>query len=175
MSSFVVRTARETDAERIALIEAEADQMLVALFQADDWPAPDSAAHRLTLPGAVLVGESRSGEVAGFAHLLEVDGHAHLEQVSVLPRLGRRGLGRMLVTSALHEAAARGHREVTLRTYADVPWNAPFYATCGFVETEPDSAFLTGLLDVEERLRLSMHGRRLQMTSPVPSPDVTSG
>ena len=172
MSSFVVRPAREIDAERMTLIEAEADQMLIALLQADEWPAPDGAADRLSMPGVVLVGESRSGEIAGFAHLLEIDGHAHLEQVSVLPRFGRRGLGRMLVSSVLREAGARGHRDVTLRTYSDVPWNAPFYLTCGFVESEPDTAFLKGLLDVEERLRLSLYGRRLQMTAPA---EVTSG
>lgn len=149
--------------------------MLIALFGAVDWPAPDSAWDRLTQPGAVLVGESHSGEVAGFAHLLEIDGLAHLEQVSVLPRFGRLGLGRMLVTATLAEAAARGHREVTLRTYADVPWNAPFYATCGFVETEPDAGFLRGLLDVEERLGLERYGSRLQMTAQVEGHDVIRG
>ena len=171
-SSFVVRPARVADAELLTAIEAEADRMLIDLFRADDWPAPDGAVHRLEAPGALLVCESPTGDVVGFAHLLELEEHAHLEQVSVLPRYARRGLGRMLVSTALREAAARGHREVTLRTYADVPWNAPFYRTCGFVETEPDTAFLRGLVDVEERLRLSAHGRRVQMTAPIDPQDV---
>ena len=120
--------------------------------------------------GPSVFGRALVHDVVGFAHLLEQDGHAHLEQLSVLPRLGRRGLGRMLVSAVLREAGARGHREVTLRTYADVPWNAPFYTRCGFVETEPRTAFLRRLIDVEESLGLLQHGRRLQMTAAVESP-----
>jgi len=32
-------------------------------------------------------------------------------------------------------AASVGHRFVTLTTFRDVPWNMPFYARLGFVET----------------------------------------
>ncbi|QMU98441.1 GNAT family N-acetyltransferase [Microbacterium esteraromaticum] len=164
---FVVRPAALEDAARLEEIEAAADRLLIDLLDAEDWPAPDGATERLALPGVVLVSELQPGEVIGFAHLLELEGHAHLEQVSVLPRFGRRGAGRMLVEAILAEAARRGHRTVTLRTYADVPWNAPFYETCGFVETRPDTPFLTRLVDVERALGLPRHGRRLQMTARV--------
>ncbi|GEC74912.1 hypothetical protein GCM10010213_09700 [Microbacterium maritypicum] len=101
----------------------------------------------------------------GFVHVLEIDGHAHLEQLSVLPSFGRRGIGRQLVTAALAEARRRGHTDVTLRTYTDVPWNAPFYASCGFVESEPDTALLRELVAIEESLGLFEHGPRVQMTA----------
>ncbi len=43
----------------------------------------------------------------------------------------------------------------------------PFYARCGFEESAPDTDFLRALVGVEERLNLSVHGRRIQMTAPL--------
>ena len=113
----------------------------------------------------LVAAETAGGDAVGFVHVIERDGHAHLEQLSVPPEHGRRGYGRALVRAALSEAAARGHERMTLRTYADVPWNGPFYASCGFIESEPDSVFLLGLPAVEARLGLARHGRRIQMTA----------
>jgi GNAT superfamily N-acetyltransferase len=63
----------------------------------------------------------------------EVDGYAHIEQVSVHPGHSRRGIGRALVDHVGAWAAARGLAGLTLTTFADVPWNAPYYARLGFV------------------------------------------
>lgn len=62
----------------------------------------------------------------------EVDGYAHIEQVSVHPRHSRRGAGRELIDHVGGWAAARGLAGLTLTTFADVPWNAPYYARLGF-------------------------------------------
>jgi len=162
--SLRIRPAFDEDAASIEEIEEAADQLLISLFRATDWPAPDAATERLALPGFLLLAEA-DGIAAGFVHVLDLDGHAHLEQVSVLPRFARRGIGRILVRAAMDEAAGRGHDDMTLRTYADVPWNAPFYASCGFTETDPDSDALRRLVAVEERLGLLEYGRRVQMTA----------
>ena len=164
-----VRAARSYDARALKAIEVAADTLLIDRFGAVDWPPPTDASERARLPGFVLLAESADDDVpptpVGFVHVLEIDGHAHLEQLSVLPSHGRRGIGRRLVDAALAEARRREHAVITLRTYADVPWNAPFYASCGFRETEPDSDFLRSLLVTEEALQLSAYGRRVQMTA----------
>jgi hypothetical protein len=38
----------------------------------------------------------------------------------------------MLLDRAAADAAAKGLRALTLTTFAEVPWNAPYYARCGF-------------------------------------------
>jgi N-acetylglutamate synthase-like GNAT family acetyltransferase len=88
-----------------------------------------------------------------------------LEQLSVLPDYGRRGLGRTLVESAMAEAARRGYDSISLRTFAAVPWNGPFYRSCGFVETRPESPFHTALLRDEISAGSDRRGRRIQMTA----------
>ncbi|MFB9352291.1 GNAT family N-acetyltransferase [Streptomyces heliomycini] len=61
-----------------------------------------------------------------------VDGALHVEQVSVHPRAARRGVGRALLAHAAGHARERGLTALTLTTFADVPWNAPYYARLGF-------------------------------------------
>ncbi|WP_417235432.1 hypothetical protein [Arthrobacter sp.] len=68
-----------------------------------------------------------------------------------------------LVDAAKVEARICGHRTLTLRTSADIPWNAPFYAKRGFVEVESRTEFHRELAAVEERLELPAWGRRILM------------
>ncbi|WP_435281773.1 GNAT family N-acetyltransferase [Streptomyces koelreuteriae] len=68
-----------------------------------------------------------------------VDGALHIEQISVHPRAARRGVGRDLLAHAADRAREEGLTALTLTTFTDVPWNAPYYARLGFHPlTEPD-------------------------------------
>ncbi|WAA64772.1 GNAT family N-acetyltransferase [Microbacterium oxydans] len=190
MTDIEVRPAGPADEAATEQIEIEADALLVERFGAEDWPPPTPPHERTITPGFVLVAATQDTEtrdtetrdagtegtearddgaaphlVVGFVHVLELDGHAHLEQLSVLPAFGRRGIGRRLVEAALAEARERGHTEITLRTYAEVPWNAPFYASCGFVVTEPDTPLHQELVRTEAALGLFAYGPRVQMTA----------
>lgn len=164
--SFSLRAARPSDAEYIEAIENAADALLRDVLGAADWPPAETGSARLSAPGFTLVAvEGDDHSPVGFVHVLDADGHAHLEQLSVLPSQGRRGIGRALVEAGMEEARARGYSRITLRTYAEVPWNAPFYSSCGFSESIPEGAFLRSLLDVEDGLGLDRWGRRVQMTA----------
>ena len=116
-------------------------------------------------PGGVAE-EAESGPPVGFA-LCEVVGAAlHLVELSVHPEHGRRGLGRCLVQRVIEEAAARKLEAVTLTTFADIPWNAPFYASMGFVVL-PEQAltpFLATALHQEGALGMT---ERVAMRLPV--------
>ena len=81
----------------------------------------------------LLVARTAEARVVGFAHLDWVGGVAHLEELDVDPEHGRRGIGRRLVEAACDWARAQGCSHITLTTFRDVPWNAPFYARLGFV------------------------------------------
>lgn len=163
--SDVIRLAVAEDAEVLHAIEMHADALLIDRLGAPDWPPAGDGAERLAAPGFVLVLEDHSGSSpVGFVHVLDADGHAHLEQLSVLPTSGRQGFGRRLVSAALDAARERGYTRMTLRTFAEIPWNAPFYASCGFLESIPETPFQRGLVDTETSLGLDRYGRRVQMT-----------
>jgi ribosomal protein S18 acetylase RimI-like enzyme len=175
----LIRPAVGADFVAAERIETAADAPLIAWVKATTWWPAASAAQRAASAGFVLmadVGRAGAGGAGpggagpdaagpvGFVQVIEVDGWAHLEQVSVLPEFGRRGIGRRLVDAAAEAARERGYRELTLRTFVEVPWNAPFYLSCGFVVTEPASEFHRGLVREEERLGLTALGARVQMT-----------
>lgn len=171
--NIVIRHATDHDHAALEEIERAADCLLIDRFGAADWPAPATADDRRSAGGFVLVAAPSPAEAVpagfgtpiGFVQVLEGPEYAHLEQLSVRPANGRRGIGRALIVAAQDESRRRGHTRLTLRTYADVPWNAPFYVRCGFEESAPDTPFLRDLVSIEERLGLTAHGRRIQMTS----------
>ncbi|TFD63213.1 GNAT family N-acetyltransferase [Cryobacterium suzukii] len=165
-----VRLARSRDFDAIEKIENDADRLLVNMFKSDDWGAAPTGAARASEPGFILVLELDDGHVAGFVHVLEVDGICHLEQLSVAPGDARKGWGRALVEAAKIQAQKRGYHRISLRTYADVPWNAPFYASAGFVEEEPATQFHLSLVGIEGELGLDRYGRRVQMVAHVDAP-----
>ncbi|MGW6907870.1 GNAT family N-acetyltransferase [Streptomyces sp. NPDC054940] len=61
-----------------------------------------------------------------------VDGALHVEQVSVHPDSARRGVGRTLLAYAADRARDEGLTGLTLTTFTEVPWNAPYYTRLGF-------------------------------------------
>ena len=72
------------------------------------------------------------------------------KQVTVHPGSARRGLGRALLDDAPNRAAADGLPALTLTTFAHVPWNAPYYARCGF-RVLGDAEVTPGVAGDEER------------------------
>ena len=82
--------------------------------------------------GRLWVAVAADGQVVGFALVLEIGGYAHLEELDVLPAHGRRGVGSALLDAVCVWAGAAGYPAVTLRTFRDIPWNAPFYRSKGF-------------------------------------------
>jgi GNAT superfamily N-acetyltransferase len=57
-----------------------------------------------------------------------VDGNAHVDEVSVHPARARQGLGRSMIEKLGVWARDRGLWALTLTTFEDVPWNAPYGA-----------------------------------------------
>ncbi|MEM9571157.1 MAG: GNAT family N-acetyltransferase [Pseudomonadota bacterium] len=84
--------------------------------------------------GNVFVARNVHGWAVGFV-LVRLRGNGlYLDQVSVHPDHGQKGIGRGLVLRVLKEAETRKLPHVNLSTFRDVPWNGPFYASLGFKE-----------------------------------------
>jgi GNAT superfamily N-acetyltransferase len=164
VDDLTLRAARDDENVLLEDVEREADTLLEALLRPTTPFVPAPATERTSAPGFTLVAEDGTGQLVGFVHVLEDAGEAHLEQVSVRPSHGRRGIGRALVGAACTRARDRGHRSITLRTFADVPWNAPFYRSVGFVETEPAGDAQLARQAAERTAGLDRLGRRVQMT-----------
>lgn len=74
----------------------------------------------------------------GFAAVLDHGSTAHLHEMSVGTPFARKGIGTQLLNHVLSALRERGYQAVTLSTYENVPWNAPFYRRFGFEVLRPD-------------------------------------
>jgi predicted N-acetyltransferase YhbS len=94
--------------------------------------------------GRVWVATDCHESVVGYAIAREVDNTLYLQQIDVAPEHGRRGIGTALVTTVCAWAKQQGYSIVSLSTFRDLPWNAPFYSKMGFYpvdETELTTGF----------------------------------
>ena len=88
--------------------------------------------------GNVFVARRQHNWPIGFALIRPRGNGLYLDQVSVHPDHGRKGIGRALVIRVLTEAEIRKLPHVSLSTFRTVPWNGPFYGSMGFREIPSD-------------------------------------
>jgi GNAT superfamily N-acetyltransferase len=147
---YVVRTAREGDLPKLAAIEQRASHLFADTPHAFLIGAPTLSTQILARQhalGAVWVAtHGEAGEPVGFAVAGTLGDEAYLYEVDVDPEHGRRGLGRELVEAAVAWARGAGHATMTLSTFVDVPWNAPFYETLGF-RAVPDADLTPAMVE----------------------------
>ena len=131
----VIRSARVDDLPVLGDIERAAgaafrDLGMAAVADAD--PLTMSELTRFQVDGRAWVGADEADVPVAYLLVEVVDGNGHVDQVSVHPDHARQGLGRRLLDAADRWAVRCGLSALTLTTYADVPWNAPYYARLGF-------------------------------------------
>ena len=131
MAACSIRHAEPTDLARLTLIEEAADRLFPEGRIPEPETMPRAELERAHADGLLWVATSEDGP-AGFAVCGVTDGLLHLYLLAVHPARGRRGIGTALVRTVLAEARARALPGVTLTTFRDLPWNAPFYERLGF-------------------------------------------
>lgn len=139
----MIRFATPVDLPRLPAIEARAAQRFVplGLAFAAELPLQSPASLRAAQEERrLLVATGDDDEAVGFAVLaLFDDADGHLLELDVDPDHNGRGLGRALIAAAGDWARSLGRARLTLTTFREVPFNAPFYARVGFVEIAPDA------------------------------------
>ncbi|MFI1971801.1 GNAT family N-acetyltransferase [Streptomyces cinnamoneus] len=122
---------------------------------AHDEPFPLGELRRYHQAGLAWVAADDADDPVAYLVADRVDGNLHVEQVSVHPGSARRGLGRALLDHLADHAASEGVPALTLTTFTEVPWNAPYYARCGFRLLDDDQ-LTPGLREI--RRREAAHG-----------------
>ncbi|NRC18170.1 GNAT family N-acetyltransferase [Pseudomonas aeruginosa] len=110
---------RRTDAEALAWI-------------ADAGVAGVDFHRRLIERGSHWLAEDADGQPVGFLAAERCADELHIAELSIAQAHQQQGLGRRLLERAVTYAHASHCRALTLTTFCDVPWNAPFYARLGF-------------------------------------------
>lgn len=94
-------------------------------------------AGRLLVAGIGLPGQPKN-DLAGFAAITWLDGTPHLEQLSVGAHRQGAQIGANLLVAVGDWTRSRGHTRVTLVTYTDIRFNAPWYRKFGYRGVSPE-------------------------------------
>ncbi|WP_026871009.1 GNAT family N-acetyltransferase [Inquilinus limosus] len=133
--SYRIRPGRPDEVETVRAIEVAAASQFrgiglpqIAAFE----PAEREEVLLRAREGRLLVTVDAADRPVAFALFGEIDGTLHIEELDVHPDHARRGLGAALIDRIEAVARDQGVPELTLSTFRDVPWNAPYYSRLGF-------------------------------------------
>jgi GNAT superfamily N-acetyltransferase len=139
--SITIRAPRPDELERVREIEWAAGTLFNGTefaAVAEHEPASVEELAAYTRDGRAWVATDADDVPAGYAVVDIVDGLAHLEQLSVHPDYARQGIGTALLEHTCTWARHHGYDAVTLTTFNDIAWNAPYYAARGFTPMRDD-------------------------------------
>ncbi|KAK3683067.1 hypothetical protein LTR37_020605 [Vermiconidia calcicola] len=143
--SYTIRRASSADITRIGAISLSATKKfssipaLADLGQDEEEPA--TIQKWLSLGRIYLAGEEE-GKPLGFLAACPMDDVLYIAEISTHGSSQGQGVGSALLDAVLQWAKNRAAQDststerVSLTTYADVPWNGPWYRKRGFKEVD---------------------------------------
>lgn len=148
-----IRLARDNDIAALRSIERSAGaafRRIADLAWLADGEVQSAERHRtLITQGTNWVATDAYDRPLGFLSAEVIVSELHILELSVALERQGRGIGKALVLAAIGAARARGLAAVTLTTFRDVPWNAPFYRRLGFEVLDAPCPRLAAILREE--------------------------
>jgi len=137
MTDWSLRLARLEDAEAMPAIEKAAGVLFAKVEGlkgvAGTHTIPVDRLQRYIRKGHCLVTHVDK-VMTGFVVSEPFQRELHIWELDVHPDHQRKGIGAGLMRACMVDARNSGFKAVTLTTFRDVPWNAPFYTRLGFEE-----------------------------------------
>jgi GNAT superfamily N-acetyltransferase len=146
--TVTIRLAEPADAQGLPDVERDAGRSFLAIpdlawIASDTVTSADDHLSRIA-KGTVWVAEDDAAGVVGFLNAEITGPELHIWETAVRGEFQQRGIGARLLAAAFDHARAAGLAALSLTTFRDVAWNAPFYARHGFAIVKGDG--------VDERL-----------------------
>ncbi|WP_109910255.1 GNAT family N-acetyltransferase [Klebsiella variicola] len=132
----VLRLTQESDIALLPAIErsaAQAFRQIPSLAWLADSEVISVARHHDYLETEHSLLAEAAGQPIGFILTEPLDDALFIVEVAVHQDWQHQGIGRMLLKQVIEGAQQMGYpAAVTLTTFREVPWNAPFYTRLGF-------------------------------------------
>lgn len=150
--AWSLRLARSEDAGAFHRVEDDAAELLRSAPELAGIAIPPSRSednYALLIRRGHCLSAIAGEQVIGFAAAAPKGREIHLHELSVARSWQRRRIGATLLEALAIDARNSSFRAITLTTFRDIAWNAPFYAAHGFVEVANggDSAVEDGAPD----------------------------
>jgi GNAT superfamily N-acetyltransferase len=153
---YTIRLASSEEVPLLPAIEEAACDLFLAYEATADLPlylTPLDDFYEAQKNGRLWIATPDGGAPVGFALVHMLEGMAHLQEIDVHPEHGRQGIGANLVRTVCAWARSQGIPAVTLTTFREIPWNAPFYRKLGFRVLEQDEMTAGLIQQVEDEIK----------------------
>lgn len=133
----MIRPARPEDLAALPDVEASAATAFLAapgLAWLAESEAISSERHIELLENGITLVAQINGKIVGFVCSEPLGDCLHIRELSVRHASQGKGIGLSLLEELASRAVAAGWTRLTLTTFRDLAWNAPFYARLGFEE-----------------------------------------
>lgn len=130
-----LRLTEESDIALLPAIErsaAQAFRQIPALAWLADSEVISVARHHDYLETEHSLLAVAAGQPVGFILTEPLDDALFIAEIAVHQAWQHQGIGRMLLEQVIERARQMAYPAVTLTTFREVPWNAPFYTRLGF-------------------------------------------
>jgi GNAT superfamily N-acetyltransferase len=144
----MIRIARVDDIAALIAIEIESGEAFRAVGMqavADEPPLTADQYKVFVLDERSFVHADANDEPIAYMLLEPLDGRLFIEQVTTSADYSGKKIGAGLIDFASDYASNFGVAGLSLTTFRDVPWNAPYYARLGF-QVVTDSRVTPGLI-----------------------------
>jgi len=159
---YEIRDCLDAEIPLLGEIESKADTLFPeGVIPADAENYPIDGLALASKSGSLLVA-TVDKEIVGFAVAepvvvtvpakdVESVSNYHLFLLAVLPQWGRNGIGTALVRQIEARAKRTQSQHLTLTTFSNIEWNAPYYEKLGFRQLAYSDAnqFLKDILNAE--------------------------
>lgn len=147
-SSVTFRFAAPHDAHAVRTIEFEAGQRFASVGMAGIADAPPmemDLVNRKIAAQQIVVAVAAGETCVGFVMFEPQATRLYVQELDVLTAYAGQRVGAALIEQVAQLARAQQLTQLTLSTYREVPWNAPYYRRLGFrdiEEAELDAALI---------------------------------
>lgn len=152
LMTFTFRATTAADTAKLPAIERAAGQrfrQLAELAWIADAPVISVAEHQRYAANAMSWLALADALPVGFVLAEALDDSLFIAEISLHTAWQGQGLGRQLLAYVIEQARERGFSSLSLTTFCDVAWNAPWYARMGF-EILPEASLSQALRQKRE-------------------------
>ena len=136
LTSFSIWSAAINDAAVLPQVERSAGRRFLTIpglaWVASEEDVPVQTHQRYISLGTEWVAADEDQNLVGFLAAEVIAGDLHIWELAVCEDAQNKGIGRCLMEVALVFAREWHLDSLTLTTFRDVPWNAPWYSRLGF-------------------------------------------
>jgi len=162
--AFTIRKPRSSDIPALANVERSAAEIFRTAnldFLVDNPTVDPYLLVAMANANHLWIAADKFDQPIGFAGGEFLDGNFHIVEVSVARDSQGMGIGKALMAAMVEQIRWEGFKAMTLTTFRDLPWNAPWYARLGFFEVNAQEMGRTyeEILEIEATHGLDVKSR----------------